>query len=401
MKLKSFIYLIFFLSVVVGQAQLRSLNYGSIAERNYLTIIRFEMMGDKLIVPVSIEGQTYRFLLDTGAPNIISKELDSILNPKEIGSLPTSDATGKRSRLKVVAVKSLQFGDVSFENTATLVYDLNDSAIFRCFDIDGFIGSNMLRKSIIQIDAETKTIILTNNKKNLILDKKQSTKIRLTKNQSSPYLWIKLKGEESGREELLIDTGADDLYDLSKQHYSIFKEKTIFEFIGKAEGASSISLFGDAPVNTQFKLLLPKLEVNGFEIENVVTQTTNDDNSRIGARLLQYGKMTLDYKGKRFYFQPYELSSPEINYDYGFSNTYIKDKLSIGFVWDASLTDKIAFGDEVLAINDFDINETTLCDLVSDTIRPRSKPIMKLKVRNQQGEINEFLFDGKIWLSNN
>ena len=148
-------------------------------------------------------------------------------------------------------------------------------------------------------------------------------------------------------------------------------------------------------------MLLPKLEVNGFEIENVVTQTTNDDNSRIGARLLQYGKMTLDYKGKRFYFQPYELSSPEINYDYGFSNTYIKDKLSIGFVWDASLTDKIAFGDEVLAINDFDINETTLCDLVSDTIRPRSKPIMKLKVRNQQGEINEFLFDGKIWLSNN
>jgi hypothetical protein len=84
--------LIWFLS----PAQIKTLNLGKASTKNYLSVVKFEKLRDKLIVPVTIEGRQYRFLFDTGAPNIISQELDSILNLKQIGSIPTSDATGKR-----------------------------------------------------------------------------------------------------------------------------------------------------------------------------------------------------------------------------------------------------------------------------------------------------------------
>lgn len=389
--------LVLFCSVVLAQAQLKSLNYGSTLESSYLSFIKFEMMGDKIIVPVTINGEKYRFLLDTGAPNIISKELDSLLRPKSIGSLPTSDATGKKNRLEVVAVKALKFGEVNFTNTATLVYDLRASPIFNCFNIDGFIGSNMLRNSIIQIDVKARTLILTNSKKNLSLNRKQSSKITLTKNQSSPMLWVQLKGEETGKEQLLIDTGADDVYDLSKDHYKIFKTKSIFKELGEAEGASSVSLFGDAPVNTHSLLLLPELKINGFKITDVVTQTMNDDGSRIGAGILHYGRITIDYKGKRFYFDPYADPDPPLQYHFGFANTYLNNKLSIGFVWDPKLRDLISYGDEVLAINGIEINYTKLCALIGDEIKPRAQKTMTLKLKNASGEINEYTFEGWVY----
>jgi predicted aspartyl protease len=345
---------------------------------------------------VSINGQTYRFLFDTGAPNIISKELDQLLNPRQIGTLPTTDATGKKERLKVVSVASLHFGDVEFRDTATLVYELKGNSVFSCFNIDGFIGSNMLRKSIVQIDSRKKTIILTDKRKNLNLNKSDGSKIVLTKNQSNPYAWVQLKGNNKGREQLLIDTGADDLYDLSKNYYGFFQDKDIFEPLGKSEGASSVSLFGDAPVSMQYKLLLPTLVVNNYEINDVITETTDDDNSRIGAKILQYGVITIDYKGKRFYFEPHQNPQIDPYYDYGFSSTLIGAKISIGFVWDKDLKELLSYGDEIVAINGMGVTKDTLCAILSDKISTRTMPTIQLQIKNKEGEIRELSLEGTL-----
>jgi len=200
---------------------------------------------------------------------------------------------------------------------------------------------------------------------------------------------------------LLIDTGADDLYDLTQQNYKVLKQKDIFELKGEAEGASSISLFGDAPVNTQYQVLLPRLVINGFEITNVVAETTNDNNSRIGASVLQYGKMTIDYKGKRFYFHPHEVPFPVKQYEFGFSSTYLNDRLSVGFVWDEQLRDKMAYGDQIMAINGIAIDDNNLCDLVADKIDTRKNEVLTLKIRNSEGETEELILKGTIYKGNN
>lgn len=66
-------------------AQGINLNQISIKQKRYLQKISYQNMDGKLIVPVSINGKTYNFLFDTGAPLTISDKLFKELNLPIIG----------------------------------------------------------------------------------------------------------------------------------------------------------------------------------------------------------------------------------------------------------------------------------------------------------------------------
>jgi len=72
------------------------LNIGKVNSKEYYEEVGFEFIKDKIIVPVSIEGKEYKFILDTGAPNIISNEINNLISPKLIKTIPVSDANGKK-----------------------------------------------------------------------------------------------------------------------------------------------------------------------------------------------------------------------------------------------------------------------------------------------------------------
>jgi len=392
--IKNTIYKVYFLIGVffIGftlsvSSQNDLLKKGAVNAKNYFEEIVFEFQKNKIIIPVTIEGKTYRFLLDTGAPNIISSELYKAIQPKQIETISTRDANGKKQNLDIVSLNSIHIGAVEFINTAALVYDLNGSDIFRCFGIDGFIGSNLLRHSIIQIDSEKKLLTLTDSRKKLGLKKKDASKMKLVGSQSSPYVWITVKGKEKGNEHVLIDTGMGGLYDLSKNNYSIFKGKNIFNEIGQSDGASSVSLFGEVPINNQLRVHLPKLVVNNFEIQNCITHTTKDNNSRIGAEILDYGIMTIDFKNKRFYFNPKSDTVDVIEPAPGFTTTLKDNRVVIGYVWDEELRQKLKYGDIVLAINGEQINEASLCSYIIKKSVIASLTDMVLNIENKEGEV--------------
>ena len=83
-------------------AQNISLNKGNTQEQNYYSEIQFEYVNGKIIIPVIINEITYRFLLDTGAPNLITKKLTSILNPKSLQEIKVNDANHNKSSMNVV-----------------------------------------------------------------------------------------------------------------------------------------------------------------------------------------------------------------------------------------------------------------------------------------------------------
>lgn len=388
---KYFTYLSIIVSInLFGQKV--DLNHGEIQNLNYYEEFNFEFIKDKIIVSVELEDKSYKFILDTGAPNIISKELDSLFKPRFIRKIPVSDANNVKDTLKVVSLNKLKIGNVTFKDSYSLVHDLKKTPLWECFGIDGFIGSNMLRNSIIQIDLKNKKIKLTDNKNNLDLNKKRSSKIKLTKSQSSPYVWIKLSGEDDGKEQVLIDTGADGLYDISLGNFKEFENENIFEKIGESIGASSIGMFGDVTASKHYKLRLPSMRVTGLEIENYLTNTTNDDNSRIGSDILKYGIITIDYKNKRFYIQQELDKIKATNSDFGFTRTLKNGKLIIGFVWDLELKKKIKYGDEIIEINGKPVQ---ICDLITQNPFSRNNNSVNLKIKPAEGGIFEIVVEQK------
>ncbi|WP_415190322.1 retropepsin-like aspartic protease [Psychroserpens sp.] len=368
---------------------------GKVTSKNYIEQVTFEFEKNKIVIPVEIEGKTYRFLLDTGAPNIISSELYEAIQPDHVANIPTEDANGMKQQLDVVTLKHLKIGAVEFEGFNALVFDLNGSSIFKCFGIDGFIGSNLLRHSVVQFNAEDRLLTLTDQPKKLGLNEKEGLKIKLVGSQSSPYIVIELDGTESRRETVLMDTGMGGFYNVSKRNYGIFKSENIFQPIGESTGASSISLFGETPTNTQTRVFLPELKINTTTFQNIITQTTADDGSKVGAELLNHGIMTIDFKRKRFYFkstlETIDMSEPDI----GFELT-LKDKFFVvGYVWDTDLQDKLQYGDKILEVNGVVLDDSNFCKYVLKDAIINSENKFDISFEDNEGVIQNILVNKK------
>ncbi len=384
--MKTYVLLVLSLLLYAGTifGQKLNLNQGEVASEDYFEEVDFEFVKNKIVVPVTIDGKIYRFILDTGAPNVISKELYELLNPKLIDTISVSDAHENKETLKLVSLEKVKVGNLEFTNTASLVQEFGDNNPLKCLGLDGFLGSNMLRNSILQVDLRNKKIRITNDNKKLELKKKHSSKIMLTSSQSNPFVWIELMGEGKGKEQVLIDTGMEGLYDLSKDNYGIFEGKNIFKLISESDGASGFGLFGSPESAKQYQLLLPRMKINDFLLEDVTTVTGNDDNSRIGAELLKYGVPTIDYLNKRFYFEPYEEKTTILEMDFGFSRTLENENLIVGLVWDDTLKEKISYGDKILEING---NPFNLCELVVENNYFENENSLELKIEKSNGEI--------------
>jgi hypothetical protein len=368
-------------------AQNINLNQGNISSENYYTEIKFEYVNGKIIIPVKINNNTYRFLLDTGAPNCITKKLNNIVKPTIIQETKISDANNNKSSMDVVELPDLIIGEIVFKNSLALSYNLEENLVFDCYNIDGFIGSNLLRNSIIQINIKNQTLIITNDEKKLEFNKKNDLKLSLIGNQSSPYIWIKLKGENSGKEQVLLDTGMKGFYDLSSRNYNLLKNENIFKIIATGNGSQGIGLFGNSAIKEQLKILLPEMKVSNSNFLNISSITTNDNNSRIGIDLFENGIGTIDYKNKRFYFDEYETNKDLSEKSLGFSPTILNGKLSIGIVWDDKLKEKIYVGDKIIEINGKNYENYPICDLISKESIFKSNEIKKITIKTKSGEL--------------
>lgn len=391
-------YMLFCLAICVSsqvcEAQNSSPFFGGKAKReSYCSRIPYDTVSTKIIVPVVIEGKTYRFILDTGAPTTISTELFQKLKPTVIRKLHITDANNAADSLSIVSLNELTLGDVTFSDVRALVAGSN--IIFDCFGVDGFIGSNMLRHSIIQLNHQTKQLVLTDSKKNLTLNKKQSSSLYLDK-QAGPYIWIGLANQKKVKEQVLFDTGMGALYDLSLRSLALFEPHHIFIERAKAVGSNSFGFFGAATDTLQYRLLLPQLDINGGILTDVPVETTVDSNSRIGADLLLYGVVTIDYRNQKFYFAPFSKDPSNLmKRDFPISLMPRHGKLFVGFVWDPALEKQISRGDQILTIDGESYEQIDLCTLILNPDTFIRKEQVTIKIKNASGEVRELLITRK------
>lgn len=340
------------------------LNRGETEQQKYFSQIPFEFTQGSVIISVQLNGQSYRFIIDTGAPTSISERLYTALHSETINRLKITDSSNKNDSLNVVLLKNIKVGDVVFTNTAALVIP-DSSFLFRCFNLDGIIGSNTLRQSVIQFSYPRKIITLTNSSKKLGLRKKEASKLFLTPNQSSPLFWLPLKGKDKARVQLLFDSGMNGLFDLSLRHYTQLKKYELFTNVLAANGAGSLGLWGVANDTVHYKMTVAELNFKTMQLQNALITTTKTDGSRIGAELLKYAEITLDYGHKRIYFTPVNTSIQNI-YEKQFPiQPIIKHgKLQVGFVWEPNLVPGISQGDQIMSINEIDCSTMDDCELL-------------------------------------
>ena len=388
MKKNVVLFALFFLMITsCAPKKYFSFNRGEAIQSKYFAEIPFEEVTNLMIIPAEINGKTYRFIFDTGATNIISEKLYKELNLPVLDKQSMVDQSGKKDTALVVNLRSIALGGITFQNTPTVV--LNDSNFFlQCFNIDGFIGSNMLRNSVVRISVPEKIIILTDNLQKLNLNIEHSGKLFLTPIQSAPYFWTDLESGKKGRVQLFFDSGMQDLLNLSEEQYDFFKKRNIFEEIGVSAGSNSMGFFGQADDIKTYKLLLPLMKINKISMENAIVTTNPSYISRMGAKILEYAIVTLDYRNKRIYFEPLSFDNTIDVYEETFpiSPSFQDNKLIVGFVWDEALKEKIEVGDRILLVDDVDSKNITPCDWVHDNLFSKKDKTM-LTIEKSDGSI--------------
>ena len=378
--------LFFFFLVTQSYAQKTSLDQGRVTTKKYYAEIAYENINGKLIIPVVINGKTYRFLFDTGAPNLITSKLKEELGFKPGKGISVSDANNARQRMEVITIPLFSLGNISFKNTASLVYQGADNILFDCFNIDGIIGSNIFKKSVVQILSKEKLIIITNDAKKLTIKNRKASKLRLVGSQSSPYILVQLKGEKKATEEVLFDSGANGFYDLCLKNYNTFKPHKVISTLSEGQGANSIGLFGVAENQTQYLVKIPQIIINDAVFKNTTTITESDDSSRMGSELLDYGNVTIDFKNRKFYFDAFSKEQDIEEKQFGFTPTLIDNKMVVGIVWDESLKEKVQFGDEILYVNGIDFNAIDTCDFITKPSMFKLQDTLDVTLKNEKGE---------------
>lgn len=371
-----------------------TLNAGGTNQKNYYSEMDYDDSQSSPIVKVVLGNKTYRFLMDTGAPNLISKALLKEISPANYNlnaenKIAIWDASDKVDSMHVITVSGLYLGGILFDGVPTVIE--NDPFLLKCFGVDGIIGSNMLRNSIVHFSPKDHKITITDQPEKLNLSKKPSSLMYLTPAQSVPLVQIKMQGKGKGNAEIpmIFDTGDGGFFSIALNHYAFCAEAEIFTVLGKSTGSTGYGAHGIEKDTTTYRLRAPEVSFNGNVFKNVNVYSTPDDDSRVGSKLLNYGEVTLDFINRKFYFDPFqtpvEFGPKLFPVTFGFTNNHV----TIDIIWGDTLKDSLNLGDQVLSLDDHDLSKYSLCDLLQASELLNGKDSANLTLKDSKGKIKK------------
>jgi hypothetical protein len=381
--MKSFIALLSLTIIYFnGFAQSFTFTQGGTTDKHYYNETPYETLSRKIFLYVEIAGKRRKFLFDTGAPTAINKELAAELKFNVLHKVLVSDALGIQDSVSIVSVKRIKIGNVTFNDipAVTIIPDF-----LKCWNIEGVVGSNILRNSIVRIVPDKHLIIITDNEDTLSL--KNKINIPLTENNySQNFPTIKILLKDKVNVEFGFDTGDPGFLSLSEDYMRQLNQFNVYQVLSKGYGSHKLGGFGLQKNDSTYRLKIDFLKIGDSKFDNVITETDKNGVSRIGSKLLDYGAVTLDFINRKFYFEATNAKN-DLNEKQWPLRPVINDhKLLVGTVW-AKLVDQIKPGQQITAINDIAYDKIDLCDWIHNKSVFDNKEKIILKIKDERGKI--------------
>tara|TARA_R110002124_G_scaffold5301_1_gene33032 strand:+ start:44916 stop:46091 length:1176 start_codon:yes stop_codon:yes gene_type:complete len=317
----------------------------------------FELIKEKVIVPVEINGKSYKFLLDTGGIFEISQGLQNEFNFDKTSTTTIIDINRNEIELNTVVVPEIKLGNWTFSNRKAIVSDLPHKYPYSCFDLDGMIGRDFFDDVILQFDHASGTFRMTDDIKALSFDKANRTKLKFSK-RGLPEFKVTIDGKS---EFIEFDSGSGDLYSPKTEEVEKRQVRNGNTKLLEFEGQFSFGVtMDDIKNSTRYMEKIERLEIANTTFNNFYSQFSKASAPRIGAAILKYGKLTLDYKSGWFYFSPYSKSPKMVRYEtFGFDIAIIDGNYVVKYVLVDSEAEKLGLrpGSKILMINNFSTKE--------------------------------------------
>ncbi len=347
--------LILFTFPLVALSQ--NINKSKIAARNFCDTIPFEYTRGKMVIQAIVNDQQKRFILDTGAPLLISEELQGSVKAQVSGSGNVTDVAGNTIEQPIVTVPEIRIGNIAFQDAAAIVFSREKAGLLDCFEVDGLIGSTLLKHCIVQIDTDKKIVILTDKLSKLNLAGATKTRMKLDAN-SRPFVRVDLG--EQGSLTALFDSGSDKFLPLSKEGYDRLNSRKELKIISEGYGSISSGLYGPGRAGEEKRVAAGDVFFGDAVMKDVVASVSEHKNKNaIGMGLAEYGAVTLDYLHRQFYFVPKAKAQVfRPSSFFGFHAQVINGVYTVSAVYKSTEAEKLGLrnGCRIMKINDFDLS---------------------------------------------
>ena len=178
------------------------LKQGNVLQENFKTTIPFNYVNGWIILEVKIQDNTHNFILDTGSSNLITKEFSKELNSKILGAEEIKDVNHTKNSTEYTNINNIKIGGIDFQNTIAGIVDLNKITEIACVKIDGFIGSNLMRKAVWDFDFQNQLITITNDETNLNIPSETIDSKLYIGTAGIPAITVKINGNNHKRRGL-------------------------------------------------------------------------------------------------------------------------------------------------------------------------------------------------------
>lgn len=389
-KSMRFYWIFIFIVLILGCKPTKQIfNSGTVTSTNSMEVIDIFFINNLPFCNVEIGGVTYTFLIDTGAPTVISEEIYERLGLKVIQKGEVSDSQ-KSSQIESFAqLPALKMGNLTFNDIGCVVINFENSEL-KCFIYDGIIGANLLAKMYVEFDYSNTKIVASNSITSFNTDNYNFALHFKPKIQKTPLI----KGKVLSKPFVFtFDTGFTGNIDVPNTQELFAMVKSSSKYI-TSYGINSSGLYGRS-AEKQSISFKSDLQFDGQILPNEIIESGNS--ALIGNNFLKDFRFLIDWNKHMIYFKKNEdTKEKEIS---GFGIKYLfNDGKAIVVSKIENTTIPVNLGDQIIKINEVNFTNLTqneICEFLINRVEKGQKKIKVSVKRNDkvlQFELNRVLF---------
>lgn len=298
------------------------------------------------MIEVTVGGNTYRFILDTGASILCITD-----RVAEAENLAVKQSRYRfknlQGRLKTTKIDSLTLGAVVMHRQEAVILPAGNT-IFRALGVDGIIGGTVLEHFVVTFDPRAKTITLAEDAGNT----EGWSRFKLWRNL--PLFTVRLRGnaEEVYEEKMLFDSGngTGTIVIPDVREFGEYIAKGMVSGSEEGVGVTSRMIGGLGKSSKLYRGRIGSLTLGGGTVRDIPAMTGGMAYPLLCWKITGLGMLSIDYPRKRYRFEAFEDAAPLPMTPYPVMTAVEKGRLIIASVWDSQLRRVISPGDVVEAI---------------------------------------------------
>ncbi|TDS13929.1 retropepsin-like aspartic protease [Sphingobacterium paludis] len=386
--MKAILYIIFLFSnfSLIAQGK-KFFDGGSVQLQSTVEKLNLQYVADLPFVNVNINGKTYNFLFDTGAPTVISTAIYTELGLEKKHKSKAKDSQRNKQSQIFSILPEMIVDQVTFKNIGVVVMDLKATE-FECLQVDGILGANQMAKLFWKVNYAENTMEVTQDLSQFDLNEFDFVIPFTTKNQKTPIVEAQIIGKKI---DFTFDTGFSRNLKITDRNYNpkeIVEKVAIF-------GNSSIGAFGAGNPASGYLFKAPNLSLGNksFTDEMVTTGGSN----LIGNGFFQNFVMVLDWTNRKIYMKQIRNASYEFS-SFGFGYRFVENKPVVVYIFqDESLP--LQVGDSIISINNVDLehlDKDAACHYFFNRAE-QDADVIDIKIR-RSGEVLDVKLTKKVYL---